>query len=82
MCENGLNIGQLELSIAQNSEMLGLAQEWLEQLHHLADHGHQHEASAKLAQVTVTLGEARSKLDEAIAALGGGSADDVTVTLV
>lgn len=82
MCESGINVGQLRMSIAQTEETLGLAQEWLEQLHHLADHGKQSAASAELAQVTVILGEARGKLEKAIDALGGRPSDDVTVELV
>jgi hypothetical protein len=82
MCESGINVGQLRMSIAQTEETLGLAQEWLEQLHHLADHGKQSTASAELAQVTVILGEARVKLEKAIDSLGGQPKDDVTVELV
>jgi hypothetical protein len=82
MCESGINIGQLRMSIAQTEETLGLAQEWLEQLHHLADHGKQSAASAELAQVTVILGEARGKLEKAINSLDGEPKDDVTVELV
>ncbi len=82
MCESGINIDQLRMSIAQTEEALGLAQEWLEQLHHLADHGKQSAASVELAQVTVMLGEARGKLEQAVNALGGQPKDDVTVELV
>jgi multidrug resistance efflux pump len=82
MCESGINIDQLRMSIAQTEEALGLAQEWLEQLHHLADHGKQSAASAELAQVTVMLGEARGKLEKAVNGLGGAPKDDVTVELV
>jgi hypothetical protein len=83
MCESGINIDQLRMSIAQTEETLGLAQEWLERLHHLADHGKQSAASAELAQVTVLLGEARAKLERAANSLGGAAPkDDVTVELV
>lgn len=82
MCESGINIDQLRMSIAQTEEALGLAQEWLEQLHHLADHGKQPAASAELAQVTVILGEARGKLEKAANSLGGTPNEDVTVELV
>jgi hypothetical protein len=46
VCENSVNIPQLKLSIAQSDDALTLAQQWLEQLHHLADHGKKPEASA------------------------------------
>jgi hypothetical protein len=39
MCESGINVEQLRMSITQTEETLGLAQEWLERLHHVADHG-------------------------------------------
>ncbi len=81
MCESGINAEQLRVSIGHTEEAIGMAQKWLEDLHHLADHGKQHDASAQLAQVTVMLGEARVKLEKAADALGGGS-PDVTVELV
>ncbi len=65
------------------NESLALAQEWLEQLHHLADRGSETDASAKLAQVTVILGEARSKLEQAVADVdGAASGPHVTVERV
>lgn len=76
MCESGINIGQLKLSIGQIDDALALSQQWLEQMHHLADHGKKTEASTELAQATVLLGEARGKLDAAIDALEGRSASD------
>jgi hypothetical protein len=76
MCESGINVGQLKLSIGQVDDALALSQQWLEQLHQLADHGKKSEASAALAQVTVMLGEARGKLDDAIEALEGRAASD------
>jgi hypothetical protein len=82
MCETGINVGQLRVSIARTEEMLGLAQEWLEQLHHMADHGKQSAVSVELAQVTVMLGEARGKLEKAADSLDGSPSDDVTVELV
>lgn len=81
MCEGGVNVPQMRFSIGQVNETLALAQEWAEQLHHLADHAHQTEASKELAQVTVMLGEAREKLEAAADSLGG-SAADVTVERV
>ena len=83
MCENSVNVPQLKLSVGQVDDAIALSQQWLEQLHHLADHGKKPEASAELAQAGVLLGEARAKLDEAIAALEGRtSSPDVTVELV
>jgi hypothetical protein len=76
MCESGINIGQLKLSIGQVDDALSMSQQWLEQLHHLADHGKKSEASKELAQATVLLGEARGKLDDAISALEGRSPSD------
>ena len=73
MCETGVNVGQLKLAIGQ---------QWLEQLHHLADHGKRADVSAALAQANVLLGEARGKLDTAITQLEGGTADSTTVELV
>ncbi|MFA5843910.1 MAG: dynein gamma chain protein [Coriobacteriia bacterium] len=83
MCEHGVNTGQLKLAVSQVDDLLGLAQQWLEQLHHLADHGHAHDASAAVAQVTVMLGEARDRLETAVEALEGDGGDaGVTVELV
>jgi hypothetical protein len=82
MCEQGMNIGQVKLSVGQADDELALVQQWLEQLHHLADHGHQAEASVDLAQAGVLLGEARSKLESAIDALEGHAGSDVKVELV
>jgi hypothetical protein len=72
MCENNINTGQLKLSIAQTGEALALAQEWCEQLHQLADKGGEKATSAHLAQVTVMLGEARERLDQAVNEIGSG----------
>jgi hypothetical protein len=82
MCESGINLDQMKLSIAQVNDTLALAQEWLEQLHHLADHGSEAASSAHLAQVTVMLGEARERLAEAVDDLGKGGHDHVKVELV
>jgi len=78
MCEQGVNVGQLKLAIGQSDDALAVVQQWLEQLHHLADHGKRPDVSAALAQAGVLLGEARGKLDDAIADLEGPSADDAT----
>jgi ssRNA-specific RNase YbeY (16S rRNA maturation enzyme) len=82
MCEGGINAPQMRFSIGQANETLALTQEWLEQLHHLADHAHRAEASKELAQVTVMLGEAREKLELASESLGDSPATDVSVELV
>jgi hypothetical protein len=83
MCEQGINIGQMKLAVGQADDAIALVQQWLVQLHHLADHGHQDAASADIAQSSVLLGEARAKLDGAIVALeGGSSSSDVSVELV
>ncbi len=71
MCESGVNVGQLKLAIGQSDDSLAMVQQWLEQLHHLADHGKRAEVSKSLAQAGVLLGEARQKLDDAIADLEG-----------
>jgi hypothetical protein len=83
VCENSVNIPQLKVSVAQVDDAVALAQQWLEQLHHLADHGKKADASAELAQANVLLGEARAKIERAIDALDGRSDDDgITVELV
>jgi hypothetical protein len=82
VCENSVNLPQLKVSVGQIDDLLALAQTHLEQLHHLADHGKQHDASVDLAQATVLLGEVRGKLENAIDSLGGGASTDVTVELV
>jgi hypothetical protein len=82
MCEHGVNVEQMNLTIAMVNDTLALAQQHLEQLHHLADHAENAEASAELAQVTVMLGEAREKLDAAVEGFSGTDMGDVTVELV
>lgn len=79
MCENGLNVDQMNHAIAMVNDALALAQQHLEQLHHVADHARRAEASAELAQVTVMLGEAREKLDAAVEAMTAVEGDDVTI---
>lgn len=78
MCEGGINTDQMKMAVAMINDSLALSQQHLEQLHHLADHGHRVATSAELAQVTVMLGEAREKLDSAVKELSLGE-DDVTV---
>jgi hypothetical protein len=83
MCETGVNVAQLKLAIGQSDDALSMVQQWLEQLHHLADHGKRAEVSSAIAQAGVLLGEARGKLEAAIEDLEGtGSADTTTVELV
>jgi hypothetical protein len=83
MCETGINVDQLRMSITRTEQTLGLAQEWIEELHHLADHGEKHDASVELAQATVLLGEARVKLEKAVDRLDDAApAEGVTVELV
>lgn len=66
MCEGGINSGQVKMAVAMVDDSLALAQKWLEQLHNLADQGHRHATSTELAQVSVALGEARQKLEDAV----------------
>ncbi len=83
MCESGINVEQMRMSIGQVDDAVALAQEWLEKLHHLADHGHKHDTSAALAQADVLLADVRGRLERASAALETeGSSDEVTVELV
>jgi len=83
MCETGVNVGQLKLAIGQSDDAIAVVQQWLEQLHHLADHGKRPQTSAALAQAGVLLAEARGKLDAAVADLEGNSGDSgVNVELV
>ena len=82
MCEHGINIDQMKLALGQSDDALGMVQQWMEQLHHLADHGNRAETSTALAQASVLLGEARGKLELAIEELEGDSDDSVSVELV
>ena len=82
MCEHGINVEQMKLAVGQADDAVALVQQWLEQLHHLADHGHQPSASTDVAQAGVLLGEARAKLDSAIEELEGTGDSDVKVELV
>ncbi|MDA3936174.1 MAG: hypothetical protein PF636_04815 [Actinomycetota bacterium] len=82
MCEHGINVDQLKLAIGQSDDAIALVQQWLEQLHHLADHGHRHDASAALAQAGVLLGEARAKLEKSANDLEDSGDSDVKVELI
>lgn len=79
MC--GVNKDQFRLAVGQVDDALALAQQWLEQLHRVADNGGLDDASRELAQATVILGDARGKLERAIDGGQAGSGD-VTVEAV
>lgn len=83
MCQKGVNTDQMKLMIAQANDALGMAQQWLEQIHHLADHAGLDKPSAHVAQASVLIGEARTKLEESADELdvpSGGQ--DASVELV
>lgn len=83
MCQKGVNTDQMRLMIGQADDALAMAQQWLEQIHHLADHADLTLPSASVAQASVLLGEARGKLDSAANQLEGDSgAPDASVELV
>ncbi|MDZ4063489.1 MAG: hypothetical protein U1E22_02370, partial [Coriobacteriia bacterium] len=82
MCEGGINTGQMKLAVAMVNDTLALAQQHLEQLHHLADHGHRTDSSIAIAQASVLLGEARAKLETGVNGLDSASSDGVHVELV
>jgi len=83
MCQKGVNTDQMKLMIGQADDALAMAQQWLEQIHHLADHADLTRPSAAVAQASVLLGEARSKLDLATDELSGQTGGpDASVELV
>lgn len=85
MCQKGVNTDQMKLMLGQANDSLGMTQQWLEQIHHLADHAELVEPSAEIAQASVLLGEVRAKLDAAadiIDGSTGGPSADVSVELV
>jgi len=71
MCQKGVNTDQMKLMIGQAGDQLGMSQQWLEQIHHLADHGQLEGVSTLVAQASVLLGEARTKLDSATDVIDG-----------
>ncbi|MGI6221024.1 MAG: hypothetical protein ACOYIP_04015 [Coriobacteriales bacterium] len=81
MCTNGVNTNQLEASIIQIDEALGLSRTWTHRLYHLAEHGAQTEVAGRLHDVQRLLDEARAILGEASAAIVD-EADSVSVELV
>ena len=82
MCQKGVNTDQMKLMIGQANDALSMAQQWLEQIHHLADHADLASPSASVAQASVLLGEARSRLGAAVNALDGEESSGASVELV
>ena len=74
MCQKGVNTDQMKLMIAQANDALGMAQQWLEQIHHLADSADLTGPSTAVAQASVLLGEARAKLENAADEVDGQTA--------
>jgi hypothetical protein len=73
----------MRLMIGQADDALSMAQQWLEQIHHLADHAELTGPSTSVAQASVLLGEARGKLDMAADSLAGETGtSDASVELV
>jgi hypothetical protein len=69
MCKQGVNADQMKLMLGQANDALAMAQQWLEQIHHLADQGGMTGPSVTVAQATVLIGEARGKLESATAGM-------------
>ncbi|MBI5232482.1 MAG: hypothetical protein HY876_10005 [Coriobacteriales bacterium] len=83
MCQKGVNTEQMKLMVSQADDALAMAQKWLEQIHHLADHAELSEPSAAVAQASVMVGEARAKLNVAEDELEGETGGpDASVELV
>ncbi len=82
MCQKGVNTDQMKLMIGQADDALSMAQQWLEQIHHLADHADLANPSASVAQASVLLGEARGRLDTAINALDSEESSEASVELI
>ena len=83
MCQKGVNTEQLAHMIGMADDALAMSQQWLEQIHHLADHGGLTDPSASIAQASVLLGEVRAKLEDAIElARGEQPGPDASVELV
>jgi len=79
MCEKGVNTEQLGVMIAQIDDSLALAQQWLEQIHHLADRAGLHDPSVLVAQSSVLVGETRLKLQGALDTMDSMGAAEVTI---
>ena len=83
MCQKGVNTDQMKLMIGQANDALAMAQQWLEQIHHLADHADLTDPSVSVAQASVLLGEARAKLETAADQISGQTpGPDASVELV
>lgn len=83
MCQKGVNPDQLKVMIGQIDDALALTQQWLEQVHHLADHGGMERPSASVAQASVLIGEARAKLEHSTDLIDGEpGGPDASVELV
>lgn len=83
MCQKGVNTEQMKLMIGQANDSLAMAQQWLEQIHHLADHAGLTAPSVNVAQASVLIGEARAKLDVAADVIDGEvGGPDASVELV
>jgi len=83
MCQKGVNNDQMKLMLGQASDTLGMVQQWLEQIHHLADKGDMVKPSTEVAQASVLLGEVRTKLEEAADYIDGEiGGPDASVELV
>lgn len=83
MCQKGVNTDQVKLMVGQANDALAMAQQWLEQIHHLADHADLTASSASVAQASVLLGEARAKLEDAVDSMdAAGEGPSASVELV
>jgi len=83
MCQKGVNTDQMKLMVEQANDALAMAQKWLEQIHHLADHAELAGPGTAVAQASVMVGEARAKLDLAGDELDGQvGGPDASVELV
>ena len=74
MCQKGVNTDQMKIMVGHADDTLAMTQQWLEQIHHVADHADLTAPSTEVAQATVLLGEARAKLEQAIDAMDAESA--------
>lgn len=73
MCQKGVNTDQMKIMVGHADDTLAMTQQWLEQIHHLADQAELAASSTPVAQASVLLGEARAKLEQAVDALDVGS---------
>lgn len=83
MCQKGVNTDQMKLMVGQANDAIAMAQQWLEQIHALADQGGMTRPSTEVAQASVLLGEARAKLDLATDMMDGEvGGPDASIELV